>query len=111
MIPDWQWHNFEPEEVRMLDSLDGLRADHPILWAMVTGLESSAGIAKFLGMPYEAVLYELREYKRKGEAIDIQRPTGIVWKIESSHYRHLAEFVKSIRSHNRRQLRARREDD
>lgn len=100
-IPDWEWHNLPDEDMRILDALDDLRRDEPIVWAMVLGHRNSHRIAQSLGMPHETVLYELRRYKRREITIDEQLDSGIVWRLLDDHHLELRRWVAALRKKDR----------
>ncbi len=67
-------------QVDNLHTMDRLRTDRPVIWAMVMGKRTSQSIARYLGYPQDWVLLILRGYKKAGEVTDYETVgQGMVW--------------------------------
>lgn len=101
MIPNWQWHNTGDRVTREL--LDDYRSDHPILWALCVGHRTARAIANALAMPYDIVLYELRQYKnRDGLIEDAESARAVVWGIIDDDLAELRAFARAqIKTNNK----------
>lgn len=101
MIPSWHWHNTGHTHTREL--LDDYRTDHPILWALCVGHRTARAIANALAMPYDVVLYELRQYKnRDGLIEDFESQRAVVWRIIDEDMVELKAFaLAQIKTNNK----------
>lgn len=103
-IPDWDWHQsrLTPDDISDLDTLDDLRRDHPIIWAIIIGHRTTRAIADNLGMPQEIVLYELGAYRRnKGWVTDEELVRGPIWQLVVEGHIRLQRGVRLRRRANR----------
>lgn len=82
-IPDWEYHEpiLAPDIKEAMELLDKLRGPDPILWSLTLRHRTSRSIAAHLGMPHASILYELREYKKRGHVTDDQAPQSVVWRL------------------------------
>lgn len=87
-MPEYPWLTREEELTHgpMLDWLDELRREDPILWLVLVGGRPTTprAIACKLGWPHDIVLRELRKLKREGYVIDAENNIegrAMVWEV------------------------------
>lgn len=92
------WYNvygITPEQADYLSRLDILRAEEPILWALINGKVTSLTICKDINWPHDYVLGRLRIMKQEGLVWDSEGPRSIHWHmVEGAEYHELRLWVR-----------------
>lgn len=81
MNPDW-YHDRDltTEEADYLAGLDEIRANQPLVWALVCGLQTVPTIAKTICWPQDWVLLKLRELKKDDIVFDSEGKRSVLWQ-------------------------------
>ena len=92
------WYNvygITQEQAYYLSQLDLLRADEPILWALINGKMTSHTISKSINWPHDYVLGRLRIMKQEGLVWDSEGRRSIYWHmVEGAEYHELRRWVE-----------------